>query len=102
MTMEKAKKNVGNVTEEERDEIQFLYERKNGLKELTVSLVNIDKKELESSALYEKLVSDMGKVSTKFQGWWDEKSKKYNWESAPNGHWEIDFGTCEIYLVKNQ
>lgn len=97
--MEKTKKMVGKVTEEERDEIQTLFERKNGLKELTRSLVNMDKKELENSALYEKLVSDMGSVSTRFQKWWDEKSEKYKWESARGGHWEIDFDTGDIYLV---
>jgi CXXX repeat modification system protein len=97
--MAKAKKKVGNVTEEERDEIQTLFESKNGLKELTRSLVDMDKKELENSALYEKLVADMGSVSTRFQRWWDEKSGKYNWESAPGAHWEIDFDTCDIYVV---
>jgi CXXX repeat modification system protein len=96
--MKKMKKKVGKVTEAERDEIQFLFERKNGLKELTISLVNIDKKELESSALYEKLVSDMGKTSRRFQDWWDEKSKKYNWESIEGGNWKIDFETFEIFF----
>jgi CXXX repeat modification system protein len=61
--------------------------------------VEMDKKELENSALYEKLVTDLGRVSTRFQGWWDEKSEKYKWESAPGAHWEIDFDTCDIYLV---
>jgi CXXX repeat modification system protein len=97
--MGKTKNLVGKVTEEERDEIQALFERKNGLKELTRSLVDIDRKELENSTLYEKLVTDMGRVSTRFQEWWDEKSEKYKWESAPGGHWEIDFETCDIYLV---
>jgi len=25
-------------------------------------------------------------------------AQQYNWERAENGHWEIDFGTNEIYL----
>ncbi|MGE5341300.1 MAG: CXXX repeat peptide modification system protein [Candidatus Omnitrophota bacterium] len=95
-----SRKWVGKVTEEERDEIQSLFERKNGLIELTRSLTNMEKKDLESSALYEKLVTDMGKVSTKFQKWWDEKSMKYNWENVQGYHWQIDFETCNIYLVK--
>jgi CXXX repeat modification system protein len=94
------KKEIGQVTPKERDIIKELFERKNGLIELTKSLVNINKKELENSYLYEKLTKDMGKVSTEFQGWWDKISKKYNWDNLPGYRWEIDFDTCKIYLVK--
>ena len=87
------KKIVGEVTPEERTEIQALFERKNGLLELAKILT------AENGDLYEKLVKDIGETSTKFQQWWDEKSKKYNWDSHPKGNWEIDFQTCEITLV---
>ena len=90
------KKLVGKVTPEEKAEIQNLFERKNGLLELAKILT------VENGDLYEKLVKDIGETSTKFQKWWDEKSKKYNWESHPNGNWEIDFQTCEITLVVNE
>lgn len=99
-TNDSSKKWVGKVTETERDEIQSLFERKNGLLELTRSLVHMDKKELEISTLYDKLVMDMGRVSTRFQKWWDEKSTKYNWENEKGCHWQIDFETCDIYLVQ--
>lgn len=88
------KKIVGTVTIEERDEIQSLFERKNGLIELAKIIDN-------SNELYEKLVADMGNTSTKFQQWWDNMSTKYNWESVENGNWEINFETCDIYLVTN-
>ena len=52
-------------------------------------------------ALYEKLVTDMGTTATKFQKWWNKMSSKYQWEGTENGHWEIDFNTCAIYLVNN-
>lgn len=86
------KDKVGIVTTEERNEIQQLFERRNGLNELAkiVTADNID--------LYEKLVKDMGETNTKFQNWWDRMADKYQWESAISGHWEIDFDTCEIYL----
>ena len=89
------KKIVGQVSPEERDEIQALFERKNGLVELA-KIINAN-----DSDLYEKLVKDMGVNSTKFQRWWDDMSKKYNWESHPQGNWEINFQTCEITLVVN-
>lgn len=84
---------VGQVTPEERDEIQTLFERRNGLNELAKILTS------ENSELYEKLVKDMGETSTKFQNWWNRMSHKYEWESKDNGNWEIDFDTCNIFLV---
>ncbi len=87
------KKFVGQVTPEEKNEIQTLFERRNGLNELAKILT------ADNSDLYEKLVKDLGETSAKFQGWWDRMAQKYNWESAPNGNWEINFDSCEIYLV---
>lgn len=87
------KKEVGVVTPEERDEIQSLFERRNGLNELAKILT------ADNVALYERLVKDMGENATKFQNWWNEKSVKYQWESADNGNWEIDFDSCKIFLV---
>jgi len=87
------KKLVGQVSEEEKNEIQALFERKNGLAELSKILT------ADNIALYEKLVKDMGETNTRFQKWWDEMSAKYSWENSPNGNWEINFQTDEIFLV---
>lgn len=87
------RKLVGQVTPEERDEIQMLFERRNGLNELAKILTS------DNAELYEKLVKDMGETSTKLQNWWTRMSQKYQWESLENGNWEINFDTCEIYLV---
>ena len=32
---------------------------------------------------------------------WNRMSAKYQWESADDGNWEINFETCDIYLVTN-
>lgn len=87
------RKLVGQVTVEEKNEIQALFERRNGLNELAMIVT------AENEALYEKLVKDMGETGTKFQNWWDTMAQKYQWESAENGNWEINFETCEIFLV---
>lgn len=87
------KKVIGRVTEEEKNEIQALFERRNGLNELSQILT------AENEALYEKLVKDLGETGAKFQNWWNRMGEKYNWESAEGGNWEINFETCEIYLV---
>ena len=84
---------VGQVSESERDEIRQLFERRNGLNELAKILT------ADNQDLNEKLITDLGETSTKFQNWWDSNSAKYQWKSVENGNWEIDFATCEIYLV---
>ena len=89
------KKLVGQVTVEEKNEIQMLFERRNGLVELGKILT------ADNAELYEKLVKDMGETGTKFQQWWDTMAQKYQWESVEGGNWEINFETCEIYLVAN-
>ncbi len=88
------RKIVGSVTVEEKNEIQALFERRNGLNELAKILT------VENDGLYEKLIKDMGETGTKFQSWWSRMGAKYQWESAEDGNWEIDFDTCEIYLIK--
>ena len=88
------KKIVGKVTPEECSEIRKLFERKNGLVELA-KIISAD-----NNDLYEKLVKDMGETATKFQKWWDIMAEKYQWEAIEGGNWEINFDTCEIFLVK--
>lgn len=87
------KKLVGKVTETEKNEIQTLFERRNGLTELAKIITSKDE------ALYEKVVKDMGETGTKFQNWWSRMAEQYQWERHENGNWEIDFNTNDIYLV---
>lgn len=91
------RKSIGKVTTAERDEIQALHERKNALIELFQTIKNVSQ---EHDPLYEKIVSDMGKTTTKFNDWWENTSRKHSWESLPDHNWEIDFATCEVFLIK--
>ncbi|MBR3744044.1 MAG: CXXX repeat peptide modification system protein [Bacteroidales bacterium] len=84
---------IGKVSEEERDEIQSLFERKNGLRELAKILT------VDNDELYEKLVKDLSATETLYQSWWDRVATKYRWERVSGGSWRIDFNTCEISLV---
>ena len=86
---------VGRITEAERDEIKALFERKNGLAELFRGLP-------EAAPLYDRIVQDMGATATKFQQWWDEKSRQYKWKGTAGHHWEVDFEACEILLKKDR
>lgn len=87
------KKVIGQVTVEEKNEIQTLFERRNGLNELAKILTS------DNAELYEKLVKDLGETGTRFQNWWNRMAEKYRWEGAEGGNWEINFETCEISLV---
>lgn len=90
------KRIVGQVLPEERDEIQQLFERRNGLNELA-RIVTADNIEL-----YEKLVKDLGETGTRFHQWWNRMEQKYQWEGCDDSSWEINFNTCDIYLVGGQ
>ena len=89
------KKQVGQVTVGEKNEILQIFERRNGLNELAKIVTE------DNAELYEKLVKDLGETGMKFQSWWDRMAAKYQWESAEGGNWEINFDTCEILLVTN-
>ena len=41
----------------------------------------------------------LGETSTRLQNWWSKNADFYKWEQVENGHWEIDFETCEIFLI---
>ena len=86
------KKLVGIVTKEERDEVKYLFERKNGLLEI-INCID------SSQSIYDKVVMDLGQTTVKLQNWWSKYADLYKWEQADNGHWEINFETGEIYLV---
>ena len=89
------KKLVGQVTEEEKNDIQTQKKKKNGLKELALIIT------ANNDALYEKVVKDLGETEHKFQNWWNRMAEKYQWEHYESGNWEIDFHSNNIYLVYN-
>lgn len=91
------RKRVGEVTAEERDEIRMLFERKNALLELFKTLAEAGS---VNDAIYERVVADLGKVTTRFNEWWSAKSTQYQWENIPGWQWNIDFNDCSIYLAK--
>ena len=67
------KKLVGLVTPEERDEIQQLFERRNGLNELAKILT------ADNTELYEKLVKDLARLAH------DSKHGGTAWETSISG-----------------
>ena len=79
------KRLVGQVTVEEKNGIQMLFERRNGLNELAKRVT------ADNTELYENLVMVLGETGNKFQNWWDRISDKYYWVSVANGKCEFFF-----------
>ena len=94
--MQNQKSLIGSVTPKERDTIRLLFERRNGLTELIKILPGLEKK--ESDFLYERIVKDLGEVTTKYQDWWAKTSLKYKWKNIRGKKWEINFDSCEVFL----
>lgn len=91
---------VGSVTEEEKNEILVLFERKLGIEELAFTLesdlLSNDKKEF----MQDKMISELGKVKLNIQAWWKKMYEKYRWKSIDGCEWHIDFQTCEIHITE--
>ena len=90
---------VGRVTEEEKNEILIIFERKLGIEELTTTIesdwLSLNAKEV----LQDKMIAELDKTKLNMQIWWDKMYEKYQWKIV-NGHeWHIDFSTREIFLI---
>lgn len=81
------------LSDNELAEIRNLYEKKTALENL-VKIV-----EPANEELYTRITSDYTKVLSLFQKWWEDMSKKYQWEHSESGHWTVNFDTKEIILV---
>jgi CXXX repeat modification system protein len=91
---------VGKVSARERDEMQALFERKNGLVELVQSLAQNSGGLLDNPVFYEKVVADLGSTTTRSRKWWEEKAKAYGWPNKPGWQWSIDFDSCQITMTQ--
>jgi CXXX repeat modification system protein len=88
---------VGQITEDEKDKLLKLFERQLALKELIMGSEH-PMHEFNND-LYEKIISDMGQTERKLDGIWEDLAQKYNWKTAENGNWNIDFETGDVILV---
>lgn len=78
---------VYQMTDEECNEIQDLYERKIALENL-IKIVDINNNEL-----YEKIIKDYGKAVREFQNWWDINGREKKWEGS---NWFINFQKKQV------
>lgn len=76
------RKEAYQLSEEEFQEIENLYEKKLALENL-VKIIDASKKDL-----YERLIDDYGVTVRNFNAWWAQMSKKFNLDSE---NWYVDF-----------
>lgn len=91
---------VGIVTEEEKNEILVLFERKLGIEELTFTLESDLLSTDEKDNMQQKMIAELGRVKINLQAWWNRMYEKYKWKSVEGYRWNIDFETYEIYLTQ--
>lgn len=90
-------KEIININEEERDEIEALNGRKYSLNSLIGTLVDSELEIDERNWFYEKLVKDIKRTDDKFEMWWDKVSIKYNLDKTQLDNYYVDFDAKCIY-----
>lgn len=85
-------KKVGEVTDVEKREIEYYFERSNGIEELLLILDTKDE-------LYRKATEELNELKQQMEHWWRNMSLKYRWESSVESSWSIDFFTNNVFLV---
>jgi CXXX repeat modification system protein len=100
MSLNQCNEKIGNVTDDEKKEVEFLYERILGLKELLPVLDAGEKTGDNDKNLYDRAVQDLGATTRKQQEWWNRMGKKYKWKGSEKtgASWLIDFEDNTIYL----
>lgn len=78
---------VWTLSDEDKDRIQNLFERKLALENLSKIL------EADNNELYERLVKDYGRTCREFNQWWQDMSQKHRWEGTD---WRVDFVTGNV------
>lgn len=94
MSLKLSGEKVGSVTDDEKKEVEFLFERITGLKELLPAL----EAGSEDKGLYDRAVQDLGATTRKQQEWWNRMANKYKWKAKTGASWRISFEDNAIYL----
>ncbi|MBP2634863.1 MAG: response regulator receiver modulated serine phosphatase [Firmicutes bacterium] len=92
---------IGKVTAEEAASIKHLTTRKTELKRQLKRLIDMDKEELYCT-LYDKIIQEIGEVSTACEQWWDAKYDKYRWANIVGDEIEIDYENGHVFVRNMQ
>ena len=93
-----ARTKIADVTDDERNEIRRVYERRTALTELLLTLDSPDLSSSDREALQTSIEEDLARTQDRFEGWWLAVGAKYRLERADHCTWMIDFDTKELWL----
>ncbi len=91
---------VGMVTQQEKNEMLVLFERKLGIEELAATLESDLLSREKLDAMENKMITELGRINLDMQTWWNRMYEKYKWKSIEGCKWSIDFNTSEVFIAK--
>lgn len=89
---------LAELLEDEKKEIQSLFERINSLNALVGTLADAQLDVHEENWLYEKLINDATETRRKFNEWWVNSCEKYDLDKRYTNKYYVDFITNQIIL----
>ncbi len=89
---------VAQVKEQEKQEVESLFERINAIKTLVRTLAEENDLYDENSKLYTRLVSDLAETNKRYENWWKSIVDNYGLERSNINKYIIDFYDNCIYL----
>lgn len=86
---------LGKVNIIDKNKIEKLFERYNGLEELNMIVSH------EEIDLKKQIETDIYVTNLKIDKLFKEMASRYKWVIDTNIHWEIDYETNEVYFYSN-
>lgn len=84
---------VGQVTEEEKNNMIDICEKK-------VALDNLERiTAKDKQSLIEDIKKERNIANIQYDTWWDNIRENYDFEGDEKGYWQLDFRTGEVLLV---
>ena len=82
------------ISEEEKQEIQTVFQEKKAIMELMASLKEI-------SPIYPKLKNDFIENNEQYHGWFTAFEKRHGAKGEPDCRWQVDFAANKVLLVQD-
>lgn len=83
----------------EREQIQNIFERLNGIGELKYTL-NSEKLDISTRELItSKIDKELPILKEEYKKWWAAMCKKYQWKAVENGNFVIKFDKNEVFIA---
>ena len=93
---------VGQVSDSEKKEIEFLFERMNSLQSLSVTLAANNDLFQEKSHMYERIVTDLSETQKKYSQWWEFIGDKYYLDRNCLQKYHVDFQDGSLFCQNEE